>query len=83
MSPEVLRRRLHEKKKHKPFRKCLRCGRRMNVVLRDDVRHVGKAALRLFKVCREGGPGFGGCGHEEELFVNGRVVERQTHTPQT
>lgn len=66
MSPEVLRRKLQKKAKHKPYRKCPACGGRMTCrVMR------GGAGWRLFKVCD--------CGHGEELFWSGGGTGR--HIP--
>ncbi len=68
MRERTLRRKLQKKLKHKPYRKCPKCGGRMDCVIRD---------CRLFKYCGwmysdghvERGPH--GCGHFEELFWSG------------
>lgn len=88
MSPEVLRRKLHEKAKHKPYRKCPKCGSRMECFLT-----LIKGVWRLFKCCgyltevRDGSdvcrvvamPAKYGCGHYEELFRLGGGTGR--HIP--
>lgn len=64
MSPEVLRRKLQKKIKHKPYRKCPRCGKRMSLLLRWP---DGSETWRLYKAC----DWLDGCGRYEELFWSG------------
>jgi hypothetical protein len=77
VKPRTLRRKLQKKLKHKPYRKCPKCGNRMNMVLREDDRHT----WRLFKVCGHNIKNLyagcepyvshviaQGCGYFEELF---------------
>ncbi len=78
-TPRTLRRKLHKKHKHKPYRKCPQCGKRCTMTLKDD--HCHSFCLpRLFVVC--GGSKSGrecnslvstgtmknGCGFVRELF---------------
>lgn len=50
VAPATLRRKLQKKKKHKPYRKCPDCGRRCELVLRDDRCH-SFCKPRLFVLC--------------------------------
>lgn len=91
----VLRRKLQKKKKHKPYRKCPKCGNRMDCFLFEGD-HDG---WHLFKVCGslnfvdayhaaenvQGKPRrfldgtVLGCGHSEELHWSGGGIGR--HIP--
>lgn len=71
MSPYVLRRRLQEKKKHKPYRKCPNCSGRMHVRFvsidsGDWLPPQTDGEDVLIKECREGRSG---CGLKVQLFV--------------
>lgn len=87
MGPDVLRRKLQKKLKHKPYRKCPQCGERMECrLVRDD-----RDDWHLFKYCgdfrqgRIGQPDFfclpaaQGCGYFCELFWSGGGTGR--HIP--
>ena len=56
----TLRRKLQKKLKHKPFRKCPKCGERMKLRLEQDIK---TGVWHLFKRC---------CGIVEELHWTGK-----------
>lgn len=80
MTPRTLRRKLQKKAKHKPFRKCPRCGARMTCELLEGWkayaavvgRPIGDDDWLLFKCCSE-------CSYDEELFWSGGGTGR--HIP--
>jgi hypothetical protein len=87
MSPRVLRRKLQKKAKHKPYRRCPKCGGRMVCRLIEgdhDGWHLWKYCGELYFLhnyvsaenarCR---PTADGCGHCEELFWSGGGTGRQ------
>ena len=83
----TLRRKLQKKAKHKPYRKCPKCGGRMVMRLLDDLSptNIKQVVYRLFKVCGYMGSnrnvvyGNGACGYSEELFWTGGGTGR--HIP--
>ncbi len=89
MSPDVLRRKLQKKLKHKPYRKCPDCGERMQCKLaeRGDGWHLWKHCGELFVRdslvwCRPARAVNGtklGCGYFKELFWSGGGTGR--HIP--
>lgn len=83
MNQDVLRRKLQKKKKHKPYRKCLKCGQRMRCKLVQYTvdwqlfKYCGRLVYRngLVQCLAE----YDGCGHFEELFWSGGGIGR--HIP--
>jgi hypothetical protein len=51
MTPDTLRRKLQKKMKHKPFRRCPKCGGRMTVVLVSDCLPIVGEQPILLKLC--------------------------------
>ncbi len=95
MRERTLRRKLQKKMKHKPYRKCPKCGERMDCQLVEgdhDGWHLFKYCGSLFFFanylsaeharCKPAKLGDGtthGCGHFEELFWSGGGIGR--HIP--
>lgn len=71
------RRKLHKKRKRKPYRQCSKCGReRVTLRLVSVMGNMDRDVVgwRLFKVCnvlKHAHNGPAGCGHTEELFRAG------------
>jgi hypothetical protein len=78
VSSRTLRRKLQKKLKHKPYRRCPGCGKRMNCEIEEGDHKVGGPPWRLFKECVVR-PITGGCGYREELFWSGGGTGR--HIP--
>ena len=84
------RRKLQKKLKHKPYRKCPKCGQRMRLRLfewADEIHRLFKYCGHLCEqveqippvVCHAAGLNEKGCGHYEELFRAGGGTGR--HIP--